>query len=212
MFCYSNSDIQKMEKVFRLNLINCIGGFKSANLIGTQNGSGQTNLAVFSSVTHIGSNPPLLGMITRPTDEVPRHTYQNIKDSGYYTINHIHSAITDKAHATSAKFDASISEFDACKLTPEYIDDFPAPFVQESRVKIGMRFKEEYHIKANGTIHVIGEIMAIYLPDGSVAEDGWINLNALDTATISGLNAYHKAEQIQRYAYARPQQPIQIIE
>jgi flavin reductase (DIM6/NTAB) family NADH-FMN oxidoreductase RutF len=43
---------------------------------------------------------------------VPRHTYQNIKSTGWYTINQVHQEITDKAHYTSAKFVESESEFE----------------------------------------------------------------------------------------------------
>ena len=70
--------IAEMDKIYRLNLINSITGYKSAQLIGTQNNAGATNLAVFSSVIHLGSNPPLIGFILRPTT-VPRHTFANLK-------------------------------------------------------------------------------------------------------------------------------------
>ena len=32
--------------------------------------------------------------------------------------------ISERSHWTSAKFDSNISEFDACNLTEEYIDNF----------------------------------------------------------------------------------------
>jgi hypothetical protein len=80
------ADIKAFEKLYRLNLVNAITGYKPANLIGTADGAGATNLAIFSSVVHLGSDPPLLGMVTRPTS-VPRHTYENIQASGCYTIN-----------------------------------------------------------------------------------------------------------------------------
>jgi flavin reductase (DIM6/NTAB) family NADH-FMN oxidoreductase RutF len=84
----TNDDILEMEKIFRLNFVNSIPGYKSANLIGTKSKAGVSNLAVFSSVVHLGSNPPLLGFM-RPA-VVPRDTYQNIKETGKFTINHIH--------------------------------------------------------------------------------------------------------------------------
>ena len=67
----TKSDFYKMEIIFRINLINSSTGYKSANLIGTKSKSGIENLAVFSSVTHLGSNPAVLGYILRPTT-VPR--------------------------------------------------------------------------------------------------------------------------------------------
>ena len=77
---YSKNQIELMEKIFRLNLINSCTGYKSANLLGTISKENIENLAVFSSITHLGSNPSLLGFIVRPTI-VPRDTYKNIMDN-----------------------------------------------------------------------------------------------------------------------------------
>ena len=55
-----------MDKISRLNLINSITGVKPSNLIGTKSKDGFSNLAIFSSVVHLGSKPPLIGFITRP--------------------------------------------------------------------------------------------------------------------------------------------------
>ena len=77
-------------------------------------------MAVFSSVTHLGSNPPLLGVIFRPVNDVPRNTYENIKETGQFTINHIDASIINDAHHTSAKYDKDVSEFDITCLEEEY--------------------------------------------------------------------------------------------
>jgi len=86
MAFFNYKDIQSLNKIFKINLINSCSGFKSANLLGSISEEGVSNVAVFSSVTHLGSNPPTLGFILRPTT-VPRDTYKNIKDSGFFTIN-----------------------------------------------------------------------------------------------------------------------------
>jgi flavin reductase (DIM6/NTAB) family NADH-FMN oxidoreductase RutF len=193
-----------MDKIYRLNLINSIPGFKSANLIGTKSIRGETNLSVFSSVIHIGSNPALLGFIVRPA-VVPRHTYSNLKTTGVFTINHIHKGFVDKAHYTSAKFDKNTSEFNAVGLTEEYLDDFFAPFVKESKLKTACSFLEEYEIKANNTILVVGEIQSIFLPNGIVTENGEINLDQIDDVCISGLYNYHQVKKIAAFYYSRPE-------
>ena len=132
---------------------------------------GQTNLAIFSSVVHLGSNPALLGFISRPRTAEVGHTYKNILENGYYTINHIHQEFIKNAHYTSAKFDAEISEFERCGLTEHYIKNFTAPFVKESSFKIGLRFKEAIDIKLNGTVLMIGEIENIILPDEAMVDN-----------------------------------------
>ncbi|SMB99229.1 flavin reductase domain protein FMN-binding [Hymenobacter roseosalivarius DSM 11622] len=195
-------DIEAMEKIFRLNLINSITGYKPANLIGSADAAGRTNLAIYSSVVHLGSNPPYVGIFTRPTS-VARHTYDNISASGCYTINHVHESFTAAAHYTSAPFPEDESEFEACGLGAEFLDGFPAPYVRESRIKIGLRLVEEIPVKATGTTLLVGKIEAIYLPADVLAADGSLNLNAGGGVCISGLDTYHTAQQIGAYAYAR---------
>ena len=199
----TKSDIEKFHKLKRLNLVNTISGFKPANLVGTINDRGITNLSIISSVIHLSSSPALLGFIQRPTT-VPRHTYSNIKQSGCYTINHVHSHFIDRAHYTSAKFEEEISEFEVVGLTEEYINEFPAPFVKESQLKIAMEQVEEYHIASSNTILVVGAIQFIQLPEGSLEKDGELDLSALDSIAISGLNHYHTTNKIATFPYARP--------
>ncbi len=200
---FTKSKIDLLEKRTRANLINSISGYKSANLIGTISDSGVTNLAVFSSVVHIGANPPLLGFILRPIDEMPRHTYENIKQNGVYTINHVHENFIAKAHWTSAKFGRDESEFEKCKLNAEFIEGITAPFVAESKIKIGLTFVDEILIKLNKTILIIGEIQHIILPENALLESGNVDLNTVADVAISGLDTYHKVEKIETFPYAR---------
>lgn len=163
---YSNLEIENLEKIFRANLINSISGYKSANLIGTISKCGTTNLAIFSSVVHLGANPALLGLIVRPA-KVARHSYENMKDTGYFTINHVHENFVEKAHYTSAKFDRNDSEFDKCKLTPQFHEGFLAPFVKESKIKIGLQLVDQIPISLNETILMIGKIIHIFFQQKS---------------------------------------------
>ncbi len=199
----SHDDFDNFDHIYRINLINSCSGYKSANLIGTKSPNGQENVAVFSSVTHIGSNPPLLGFFCRPTT-VARHTYDNIKDTKFYTINHIHSEILEAAHHTSAKYKKEISEFDKTKLIPEYKNEFHAPFVKGCSLQLAMEFAEEYHIKANDTILVIGKINGLYLEESSLKKDGFIDLSQNKTATINGLDGYAVPNSNERFGYQRP--------
>ena len=63
MIHLKRQDFEALDHVYRINLINSCSGFKSANLLGTKSNAGAPNVAVFSSVTHLGSKPPLLGVI-----------------------------------------------------------------------------------------------------------------------------------------------------
>jgi len=200
---FNTDQINDLEKIKKINLINSCSGYKSANLIGSISKEGITNVAVFSSVTHLGSNPPTLGFIVRPTT-VPRDTYKNILESGIFTINHVYEDILKDAHNTSAKYEEEISEFDITELEAEYHNNCIAPFVKGSPVQMEMRFVEQYHIKSNNVIHIIAEIKNLYVKDDILQEDGFLDLVKGKVAAINGLDAYAVAKNSSRFDYQRP--------
>ena len=199
----TKEQIKQTSRIKRLNIINSITGIKPANLIGSISDNGLSNLAIFSSIVHLGSNPALLGFILRPQHEVRRDTYDNIMQTKYYTINHIPSDYIKNAHYTSAKFDREDSEFERCKLTEEYLFDFDAPFVKESRVKIGLKLEEMLPIELNKCVMVIGSIHHLWVDNVAVEDDGQINLELLDDVGIGGLNSYYNLKRIAQFPYAR---------
>lgn len=199
----TSAQIMDMEKQERVHFANSLGGFKSVGLIGTQNKKGQTNLAIIDSILHIGSNPPLFGMIFRP-GIVERHTLENILETGFYTINHITENIFKQAHQTSARYDREISEFEITNLNPSYKNKFFAPFVAESPVQLAMEFKEKTILTINNTVLVIGEVKAVYFPEDCLLQDGFLDLEKAATITCSGLDSYHKTTRIDRLSYAKP--------
>jgi flavin reductase (DIM6/NTAB) family NADH-FMN oxidoreductase RutF len=206
MMIFSDSDIAQMPQRYRANFINCLSGFKSANLVGTQNQDGQTNLAIVSSVFHVGANPPLLGMIMRP-HTVPRDTLQNIKDSGVYTLNAVPVAHVEAAHQTSARYDES--EFTAVGLTPHYTSTLNAPYVAESPLRIGLELAQREVIELNQTELVIGRVVEVFVDNNIITNDGYIDIEQLQIATISGLDTYHKTTKINRFSYAKPNEPLE---
>ena len=206
----SHKDIQAMETRHRARLINSLSGYKSANLIGTRDEQGQENLAIVSSVVHLGSNPPLLGFIVRPRKS-RRHTLENILDTHYFTINAINRDFIKQAHQTSARYAKDISEFESVGLTPYYQDNFSAPFVLESNLRIGLALKEHIIINSNQTEMLIGEIQTISLPEQAMMPDGHLDLSLLDIVSISGLDSYHTPQKIHRLSYAKPDQPISML-
>tara|TARA_B110000977_G_scaffold42556_1_gene57578 strand:+ start:18977 stop:19609 length:633 start_codon:yes stop_codon:yes gene_type:complete len=200
---WSKEDIINTNKIKRLNLINSVSGTKSANLIGSKSESGQENLAIFSSVIHLGSNPALLGFVLRPDKDVRRHTYDNIIASESYTINSIHASFIDKAHYTSAKFSVDESEFEKCKLEAQYLNEFNAPFVKASKLKMALKLQEVVDIKINSCKLIIGSIEHLHVDQEAIEENGQVNLQKLDAVAIGGLNSYYALSQIGHFPYAR---------
>lgn len=204
MIHYSEEDIEDLDKVFRINLVNSCTGYKSANLIGTKSNEGIPNVAVFSSIVHLGSNPPLLGFFLRPTEIFPRNTYTNIKENGVYTINSIYREIIDDSHHTSAKYDKNISEFSVTNLEEEYINKIHPPFVKNSPIKIEMKFIEEIKIKVNKCKLIVGKIVSLHLEKKMLEKDGFLSLNKGEIPTISGCDAYSIPEDYDRKKYQKP--------
>jgi len=199
---FSKSQINKMDKIFRLNLINSCTGYKSANLIGTVSEKGIYNVAIFSSITHLGSDPALLSFIVRPTT-VPRDTYKNIMDNKIFTVNHVYVNDIKDAHHTSARYPSIISEFEMTGLEKEFIDDFKAPYVKSSKIKLGCKFINKYEIKENNTLLMVAEINDIYCDNNIIQNDGWLSLDKAKTVTINGLDGYALPALLDRYKYAK---------
>ncbi|MES2891271.1 MAG: flavin reductase [Bacteroidota bacterium] len=199
----SSTDIDGMERFYRANLVNSLTGFKSVSLIGTANAAGKTNLGIFSSIVHIGSNPALVGYINRPIKAAP-HTLANIEATGTYTINHIHPEFLPQAHQTSAKYDESISEFEAVGLTPQYLEDIAAPFVLESQVKYALTLQQIIPISLNDTFLVIGKITSIHLEKNILNQAGFLNLDQVPTLSCNGNGTYYLANAIADLPYAKP--------
>jgi flavin reductase (DIM6/NTAB) family NADH-FMN oxidoreductase RutF len=203
MAFFNFQQIQDLEKIFKINLINSCSGFKSANLLGSVSNEGIPNVAVFSSVTHLGSNPPTLGFILRPTT-VPRDTYKNIKEKGIFTINHIYEDIIEDAHHTSAKYHEKISEFNVTNLEEEYKGNFEAPFVKNAPVQMSMKFIEEIFVPSNNVMLIVSQIQELYIEDELLQEDGLINLSKGNIATINGLDTYAIPKFKKQLTYQRP--------
>ncbi len=200
---FSKQTLDALEVRYKNNLINSISGYKSANLIGTKSIEGVSNLAVFNSVVHLGSNPALLGFILRPTT-VPRHSFENMQANGMLTINHIDATQIKDAHHTSAKYPATVSEFDQTDLEEEYKEGWEAPFVKNAPVQIACRYVNHYLIKENDCLLVVVSIEHLFLQDHMLLDDGWVQLDQGDIVTINGLDGYALPKLLDRFPYARP--------
>ena len=200
---FEEEDIFNLDKIKRLKLINSITGVKPANLIGTRSSDGITNLAIFSSIVHLGSNPPLISFVTRTSKEVNRNTLANILSTNFFTINQIQKSFVKNAHYTSAKFNASTSEFQMCKLDEEYINNFYAPFVKQSNLKIGLELKEIIKITSNDSTLVVGEIKQITTKKEYLKDDFMFDLEKSGALAIGGLNEYFTIKNIAKFPYVR---------
>ncbi|GAA6172576.1 flavin reductase [Colwellia sp. KU-HH00111] len=199
------NDLNIMPLRYRAHLVNSLSGFKSANLIGTISNEGQANLAIFSSVVHLGASPALVGFISRP-NTTERHTLENIEQTQQYTINQVSDYFWQAAHQTSARYNKNECEFEKTGLSKTYTDGIKAPFVMESQLKYALKLREIVPLSINNTIMVIGEITDIFCVDSAINDDGYIDIESLNTVAISGLDSYHVSQRLSRLSYAKPNQ------
>jgi flavin reductase (DIM6/NTAB) family NADH-FMN oxidoreductase RutF len=207
---FTDQDLVAMERRYRGNFLNSLGGFKSAVLVGTADFQGQCNLAIFNSLFHVGADPALWGMVVRPC--VPgRNTLGNILSTEVFTLNHITPSMMERAHQCSAKYPEGVSEFDQVGFEPEFLEGCNAPFVRESVIKIGCQLVQTTDIPFNGTTLVLGKITHIEIPSDVLMEDGFVNLMNGGSLASSGLDGYGTLSEIKRLSYAKVSTPPQLI-
>ena len=199
---FSLSELQTWDRFTRANFINSLSGFKSLSLIGTVNGNGVSNLAVFSNIVHLGADPALIGFINRPLAAAP-HTLQNIQETGIYTVNLVTESMYKQSHQTSAKYPDGVSEFEMTGLTEEYREGCIAPFVAESPVQYVLKFEQLMPIEFNNTFLVIGSLQEAYVPARIQEEDGFLDLAKAGVLTSLGTSGYYKTDKIDNLPYAK---------
>ncbi|WP_226064954.1 flavin reductase family protein [Kaistella polysaccharea] len=198
---FSKEEILESEQRFRAKLINSVAGIRQVSLIGTKSKDGQENVAIFNSLIHLGSHPPLFGFISRP-DSVERDTLENIRETEYYTINYVNETLASHSHQTSARYPKDTSEFEVVGFSPEYVNNCIAPFVKEAEIKIEMKLQQILNLEINNTILVIGSVEAIHIPSTRLSEDGLVKGDGL--LLSGGLDAYYKGVFLEQLPYAKP--------
>lgn len=207
---FSEQAIKQLSQRVRANFVNSLSGFKSANLVGTTSNQGIHNLAMISSAFHVGANPPLLGILMRP-HSVIRDTLANIKTTGVFTLNHVSSEFVEKAHQCSARYNSEVSEFEATGLQVQKSNAIKAPYVAEAKIKISLQVAQINKIELNDTELVIGRILEVIIPEDSLVEDGYVDIERADSVTVSCLDSYHRTSRIDRFSYAKPDKPLTSI-
>jgi len=200
---FKKDDIEQFEQRYRTAFVNSLAGFRQAVLIGTKSVDGDTNLAIFNSLIHLGANPALFGLINRP-DSVERHTLQNIIDTKEYTLNYVGAVYYKKAHQTSARYAKVISEFDEVGFKEIYHPFCKAPFVEEAIVKIAMKLEDIIPIPLNGTVLIIGSIVQVEMDASMIGPDGFVELSEAEILISQGLDAYFVSKKLGRLPYAKP--------
>lgn len=191
------------ERFYRANMLNSISGFKATHLIATVNSDGLPNLSLFHNIVHLGADPALIGMVSRPRAAAP-HTLSNIESTGCWTLNSVHASFIESAHQCSAKYPDGVNEFDEVGLTAEVKGGFPVPVVAESAIQYALKLVEIIPITHNNTYFIIGSIEQFWVDESLLLPDGFLRLDKAEVVTSTGLDAYYTAQPLARLSYAKP--------
>lgn len=209
---FSIADISQWDRFYRANMISSLSGYKPAMLIGTLHENGLPNVAMFQNFVHLGADPALIGMVSRPRAASP-HTIENIERNKCFTLNSVHESFLSKAHQTAAKYNDSISEFEAAGLTAINRPNLMAPFVAESSIQVMVNLVEIIPISYNQTFFIIGAISQFFIAENLIQPDGFIDTAKAGLACSIGLDGYSIPTGIKRFAYPKPfEEPKPLIQ
>lgn len=196
-----------MERTPRAMLINSLPGYKPAMLVGTCDNAAHTNLAIITSHFHLGSNPPLLALIMRPsTGRGERHTLTNILENHSWTLNSFTMEEAAMAHQTSATYPRDESEFQACRFGVEWKSGIAAPFVAGAALQVACELREHQVLSINDTHLLIGEIGHLSFPLAAQRCDSSLDLMQMGAVAVSGLDTYAVPSTSQRFVAAEAYQ------
>ncbi|MCS6790833.1 MAG: flavin reductase [Bacteroidia bacterium] len=198
MLTYTRADLLNAERAWRINFINSLIGGKNLHVLITRNTDSSYNAAIFNSGIHVGSSPPYVGFLLRPT-HVPRHTYENLRHYPYATMNAVSVGYYEKAHATHAKLPYGQSEIERVGLPLRWEEGEDVPYLRDSPLTAQLRLVEEHILEVNQTKLLVFSVEKVYsaiMP----REDGFLPLDELGLVVGSGCDAYWRVEFLGRLA------------
>jgi flavin reductase (DIM6/NTAB) family NADH-FMN oxidoreductase RutF len=179
--------------------------------VSTVNAAGQPNLAPFSFFNAVCADPPLLAFapgLRRPRQPDPVHgeakdTLRNVRETKEFVVNVVTYELAEAMNLTSGEYDASVSEFELAKLTPQPSKSVRAPRVAESPVSFECKLHQivDFSSAPTGSSLVIGKIVSIYIADAHLKE-GKLDRDSLDLVGRMGGIQYTRTTQ--RFEMVRP--------
>ena len=104
--------------------------------------------------------------------------------------------------SSSASVTASESKRDAAGGFLR-VPGFAAPFVAESRFRIGLELAELIDIPSNGTKLIVGRVTIVQVEESRLHADGSIHLEGLDVVASTALDTYFGITPLVRLPYAK---------
>lgn len=197
---FSSEEIKSLDRAYRRDFINRITGAKLAWILGSFHPEFGENLALFSSIVHVGANPPLVGIVFRPSMG-KLHSLRNINETKLFSLNSLPLKFRKEIHSSSANGSEELDDFDSIGLQREIDSSHPIPLVKEASIRMLLEPVELAPIRTNSNHFLVSEIKKVEI---NVA---FLDSNELPIPEgltyVSGLDLYCKVESIQSMPYAR---------
>lgn len=179
--------------------------------VSTASSSGRFNLAPFSFFNAVCVDPPLLAFapgLRRPKQSEAsrgeaKDTLRNIRETREFVVNIVTYELREAMNLTSGEYDASVSEFELAKLTPQASSVVSPPRVAESPVSFECKLHQILDFSAaptSGSL-VIGQIVSIHINDTHL-KNGKLDRNSLDL--IGRMGGLQYTRTMQRFEMVRP--------
>jgi flavin reductase (DIM6/NTAB) family NADH-FMN oxidoreductase RutF len=195
----SSEEIANLDRSYRRDFINRITGAKAAWILGSFHPDFGENLALFSSVVHVGANPPLIGIVFRPSLN-RLHSLRNISETKLFSLNSLPFSLHKEMHSASANWDEDVNDFQICGLQKVAGLDHPIPLIKEATVRMLLEPKEKIRIQSNSTHFLVSEIKKIEIGYSRLDSE---ELPLPDGLTyVSGLDLYCNVESVESMPYA----------
>ncbi|MFE3290156.1 flavin reductase family protein [Rhodococcus sp. NPDC059234] len=168
--------------------------------VSTRGADGTTNLAPYSFFTVTSTDPPVVQF----TSVTRKDSLRNIEETGEFVVNLATAPLIDRVNASSAVFDAAVSEFDEVGLTPEASASVRPPRVAESPIAIECGLHRV--IEVGNSFVVMGAVRAISVRTDALAEDGLPDFAAIAPVSRLGRSEWGLPPQVR--VLQRPGRPL----
>ncbi|MBQ8907538.1 MAG: flavin reductase family protein [Clostridia bacterium] len=138
----------------------------------------ETNIVTVAWCGTVCTKPSKTYISLRPS----RHSYGIIKESGYFVINLVPSALAKKADYCGTFTGAKVNKFEKCGFTPVYPEGCPVPLIAECPVSILCRVEQILPLGSHDMF--LAEVVEVFAEEALFDSRGALRLDK------AGLCAY----------------------
>jgi len=165
--------------------------------VGTQDKSGNDNLAPFSYFNAFGSNPPIVGFSPANSGRTGKQkdTLINIRSTKEFSISMINYSMVEQVSLSSCEFESKIDEFVKSGLTKKQSSVIKPYSVSESYFIMECKLHDIIELggKPGSGNLILGEILSFHVSPDIFDENNKIDPVKLDPISRLGYNYYSRS-------------------